>query len=100
MRRRAISRPVGSYHSFRVWMFPPVPPVPMAMAGKPLEIGMLASVEPRRDSVRRLRWRSTARRVWRMVESVGRAPGGAASYGFDLEFSWSIRGVLAGKHGY
>ena len=55
MRRRAVSRPVGSYHSCRVWMPPPVPPVPMAMAGMPRERGMLASVEPRRSSVRRLR---------------------------------------------
>ena len=48
MRRRAVSRPVGSYHSCRVWMPPPMPPVPMAIAGMPRERGMLASVEPRR----------------------------------------------------
>ena len=63
MRRRAVSRPVGSYHSCNVWIPPPAPPVPIAIAGIPLERGMLASVEPRRGSVRRARWRSTARRV-------------------------------------
>ena len=50
--------------------------VPRAMAGKPLERGMLASVEPRRGSVRRERWRSTARRVWRRGELSGRVAAG------------------------
>src|ERR1019366_8848577 len=76
MRRRAALRPVGSYHSWRVWVPPPRPPAPMAIAGIPSERGMLASVEPRLGSVRRFRWRSTARRVLRRGESPGRVPPG------------------------
>ena len=57
-------------------MPPPVPPVPIAMAGMFNERGMLASVEPMRGSVRRVRWRSTARRVWRMGASSGRTAAG------------------------
>ena len=74
MRRRASSRPVGSYHSSSVWMPPPVPPAPMASAGMPSESGRLASVEPMRDSVSRLRWRSTARRLTARAESGGSWP--------------------------
>ncbi len=90
MRRRAASRPVGSYHSCRVWMPPPVPPLPRARAGIPRERGMLASVEPRRGSVRRVRWRSTARRVWRMGESSGRVAAGR----FPMVSMWSFGGGL------
>ena len=76
MRRRAISRPVGSYHSAVVWMPLEVPPVPRAMAGRPRERGRLASVEPRRNSVRRPRWRSTAATVRKSVLSGGRSAAG------------------------
>src|SRR6266851_5905159 len=89
-RRRAVSRPVGSYHSWRVWMPPPVPPVPRARAGMSLERGMLASVEPRRSSVRMTRWRSTARRVWRRGESSGRAAAGR----FPMVWMWSFGGPV------
>jgi len=69
-------------------MPPPVPPPPMAMAGTPRERGMLASVEPRRGSVRRVRWRSTARRVWSNGESSGRAAAGR----FPMLSMWSFGG--------
>ena len=49
---------------------------------------MLASVEPRRGSVRRLRWRSTARRVWRRGESSGSAAAGR----FPMASMWSLGG--------
>ena len=51
-----------------------VPPAPMARAGMPSESGRLASVEPMRDSVLRLRWRSTARRLMASAESGGKRP--------------------------
>ena len=54
--------------------------------------GMLASVEPMRGSVRRVRWRSTARRVWR-VGVVGECSGGAAADEFDGEFG----GIRVGR---
>ena len=85
MRRRAGSRPVGSYHSCRVWMPPPGPPAPMAMAGMFEESGMLASVEPRPgfgaegevavDGAEGVEERGV----------VGEGAGGAVADGFDVE---------------
>ena len=52
-RLRPISRSLAEYHSARVCAPPPSPPAPMDKAGMPSESGILASVEPRRRSVRR-----------------------------------------------
>ncbi len=55
MRRRAVSRPVGSYHSCRVWMPPPVPPLPRARAGIPRGEGDVGVGGAEAGSVRRVR---------------------------------------------
>ena len=71
-RLRPTSRSLAEYHSACVWAPAPSPPAPMERAGTPSESGILASVEPRRRSVRRRRWRSTARRFSSKAESLGR----------------------------
>jgi hypothetical protein len=47
IRLRPSSRPLQSNHSCKVWAPPPVPPPPMAMASRPSDSGILASVEAR-----------------------------------------------------
>ncbi len=67
---------LAEYHSARVCAPPPSPPAPMDRAGTPSESGILASVEPRRRSVRRPRWRSTARKASSSGESAGSCAAG------------------------
>ena len=47
MRLSPRSRPLQSNHSCNVWAPPPEPPPPIAMASRPRDSGMLASVEAR-----------------------------------------------------
>ena len=96
MRRRAVSRPVGSYHSWRVWMPPPVPPAPMAMAGTAAgegdvgvggaEAGFGAEGEMAVDGAEGVEEGGV----------VGEGGGGAVSDGFDVEFWWWGCGFLCG----
>ena len=75
-RRKPISRSLSLYHSDSVCAPPPSPPAPSESAGTPRAIGMLASVEPRRRSVRRPRCRSTERSVSSTGESTGNCAAG------------------------
>ena len=70
------SRPDGSNHSSSVWTFPETPPPPNAIAGIPIDIGMLASVDPtsNRGSTSNLRVVSTAACKSPEVESACRLP--------------------------
>ena len=72
-------------------MPPPLPPAPMAKAGMPRESGRLASVEPMRESVLMLRWRSTARRLREIGEDSGREPEGR----LPMRETWRWRSVWA-----
>src|SRR5579872_6055631 len=47
IRVRPKDRPAGSNHSCKVCAPPPLPPAPIAIASRPIAIGMFASVEAR-----------------------------------------------------
>ncbi len=64
---RPNSLPVVSNHSCRVCAPPPAPPAPMAMASRPSEIGMLASVDARCTFAVLPRCASTARAICRIL---------------------------------
>src|SRR5882724_4186415 len=85
-RFRPTSLLVGSYHSWREWAPPPLPPAPMAMASMPAARGMLASVEER--SVRD--WlptaSSAARRAKMSGESGRSSPPGRVPRSSTLKF--------------
>jgi len=95
MRRRAVSRPVGSYHSWRVWMPPPRPPPPIAIAGLRERGGCWRRWS--RGGVR-CGGRGDGRRRAGVEERgvVGRAAAGTISDGFDVEFWWWGCGFLCG----
>src|SRR5713226_4663936 len=76
MRLSPSSRPLQSNHSCRVWAPPPRPPPPMAMASRPSDSGMLASVEARCTCAAFPSCASTARITCRMGAFESSSPAG------------------------
>src|SRR5262249_2670567 len=76
MRLSPSSRPPQSNHSCSVCAPPPEPPPPMAIASRPSDRGMLASVEARCTCAAFPRCRSTARITSRMRDPAGNSPPG------------------------
>src|SRR5262249_6077310 len=76
MRFSPVSRPLHSNHSCSVWAPPPKPPPPIAIASRPMESGILASVEARCTCAELPRNVSTARTARRIRELGSSSPAG------------------------